>query len=88
MKLVLVEWEDSRQGVSAWTTFGELKEADTCLIRSVGWLLRRTKRLLHLVPHIGGRPDQGCGDIIIPRSAVRRITALKKGKRRASRPHR
>lgn len=77
MKLVYVEWVDSRGVSENWNTFAWLKENDICVVRSVGWLLQDTKELIQIVPHIGDDPEQGCGDMTIPRSQVKRMTALK-----------
>ena len=75
-KLVYVEWEESRQGISSWQESDNLKVHDLCLVRSVGWLLQSTKKLIQIVPHVGDNPEQGCGDMTIPRSAIRKMVAL------------
>lgn len=75
--LVLVEWIDSR-GVSArWTELDDLKEYGVCLVKSSGWLIRCDKKVIHIAPHIGTDPDQGCGDMAIPRSQVSKIRKVK-----------
>ena len=68
--LVLVEWIDSRGVTVGWTEIDILKEYGACSIKSVGWLITCDKNVIHIVPHIGTDPDQGCGDMAIPRSQV------------------
>lgn len=75
--LVLVEWIDSRGASSGWTELDVLKEYGVCSIKSVGWLIRRDKNVIHIVPHIGTDPDQGCGDMAIPRSQVSKMRKVK-----------
>ena len=72
----MVEWDDSRGVSDSWVSMNEIQDRDACLVKSVGWLVER-KDSYTVVPHIGSDPDQGCGEMTIPRSAVRKITFLK-----------
>ena len=47
-------------------------------MKSVGWLVRKTKRYIHLVSHRDHDSTQEYGMITIPRCAVKKITKLKK----------
>ena len=79
-RLVIVEWNDSSQPVSAWQWVSdyELPEITRCI--SVGYLIADTDHAIAVAPNIG---DVGCeriqasGIIRIPRSAVSRIADLR-----------
>ena len=73
-KLVLVEWLDSRRG-EGWVRLDELESTIT-RCRSVGWLIAKDAESLTLAGHLGENPDQCCGDLTIPRRAIRKITPL------------
>lgn len=83
MKLVLVEWVDS-YGCS--TNWRHLKEIDDkrLLCKTVGWILREDDDRLVIVPHItcglkdeyGMEDECGCGDMTIPKEAVKKVTEL------------
>jgi hypothetical protein len=79
-RLVFVEWEDSFVGTSGWReTDGA--QPNVAVVYSVGWLVHNGKDCKLIVPHLS-EPDhanakqQGCGDITIPASAIRRIVDL------------
>ena len=78
--LVLVEWVDSSQPVSAWHFLDDSPALEVVHCTSVGWLVKKDARALMLAPNIGGteRGDmaQGSGFVRIPRSAVTRVVAL------------
>jgi hypothetical protein len=78
--LVYVEWEDSMVGTSGW---GETDGAKPTVptVRSVGWLVYDGKDCKLLVPHLSEAEhsavkQQGCGDITIPTSAIRKTVRL------------
>lgn len=73
-KLVLVEWLDSNRG-EGWVRLEEL-ESKITHCRSVGWLVAKDAESLTLASHLGDNPAQCCGDLSIPRRAVRKITPL------------
>lgn len=77
MRLVLVEWLDSRRG-EGWTRLEDL-ELDNAIIKckSVGWVLAQDRSSLTLAGHIGENPAQCCGDMTIPRKAILKIRTLK-----------
>ncbi|KKN79665.1 hypothetical protein LCGC14_0338690 [marine sediment metagenome] len=82
MKLVLIEWIDSHSG-RGWRTTEEIERcAEPLYCRSVGWLIKETKQVKVIVPHIAGEKNgdiilQGCGDLTIPTKAIIKITTLK-----------
>jgi len=79
LRLVLVEWVDSFGCSSSWAPLEECEpKALTC--RSVGWLIHDGDDCKTVVPHlVSNHPevrDQGCGDMTIPASAVRKIVDI------------
>lgn len=74
MKLVLVEWLDSRGG-TGWTLTDDL-DASMCACWSAGWIMAESETAITVAGHIGTDPDQCCGEITIPRVAILRIAAL------------
>ena len=82
-RLVLVEWLDSHAG-RGWQQIDRIAAAaEPLYCQSVGWLLSDTKDCKVLVPHIGGERNgdqmmQGCGDLVIPKKAVLKVTTLVK----------
>jgi hypothetical protein len=78
--LVYIEWEDSLTGTGGWCeTAGAQPSVN--VIRSVGWLLYDGKDCKLVVPHLS-EPDhatakeQGCGDMTIPASSIRKVVKL------------
>jgi hypothetical protein len=86
MKLVMIEWIDShsRTGMR-WEDLDGLKEDWDSPLRchSVGWLLKDTKTMKVLVPHVSCLKDEkavksGIGAMSIPTKAVVKMTVLRK----------
>ena len=83
--LVYIEWEDSMAGTSGWCETAGAKPSVN-VIRSVGWLLYDGKDCKMVVPHLS-EPDhanakeQGCGDMTIPASSIRKVVKLQVKKR-------
>lgn len=80
-RLVYIEWEDSHGCSSAWEFLDQCQPSVT-ICQSVGWLIHDDKTCKVLVPHLlpsngDGHRAQGCGEMTIPASAVRRLVALK-----------
>lgn len=80
-KLVAVEWVDSYGCGAEWEEMPvRAPSAHHCY--SVGWMTAKTKDVVVIVPHISpenaeiGGNEQGCGDMTIPRCAVRKIVNL------------
>lgn len=81
--LVLIEWVDSHSG-RGWRNFDDYPSvAEPLYCQSVGWLAVENADCKVVVPHIGGERNgnvrlQGCGDLTIPTSAIKKITVLRK----------
>lgn len=76
MELVYLEWIDSRGVSSSWDHLESL-DSELCTVKSVGWVLKMTEDLIHIVPHLGHDPDQGCGDMVIPMNCIIKKRNLK-----------
>lgn len=80
-RLVYVEWEDSHGCSSSWE-FLDQHSPSVTVCQSVGWLIHEDKVCKVLVPHLlpsngEGLRAQGCGDMTIPTSAIRKLVTLK-----------
>ena len=70
-KLAKVCWIDSRGASSNWRHFEDIAEdSDICRCWSVGWVISETDEKITICPNIGHDPDQGCGEMSIPKIAV------------------
>lgn len=77
-RLVMVEWEDSEQPVSAWQWLSDITARRPMRIRSVGWLIRDEADAKVLAPNIGFLDEaQASGIIRIPARCVVAIRNLK-----------
>lgn len=80
--MVLIEWLDSHSG-RGWQDLDQLEEkAIPLYCRSVGWLVKETKHVKVIVPHIAGEKNgdimiQVCGDLVIPTKAIVKMKLLK-----------
>lgn len=80
-RLVLVRWVDSYGCSARWEDIDENFDAPEIVeCESVGWLIYEDKNSLVVVPHIVEATKrtkrQGCGDMTIPRCAVKSIVDL------------
>ena len=79
MRLVLIEWEDAFGCSPSWSPLAD-STPEIMICRSVGWLLRDGDDCKTIVPHLSGElpgvDPQGCGDMTIPSTAIRRIVEL------------
>lgn len=78
-RLILVEWEDSILGYTGWKVIKD-EPKRRVLFYSVGFVVSEDKFCITLYPHIEKTKDKsitGAGDIIIPKSAIRKIIKLK-----------
>lgn len=71
LRLVKLGWVDSRGCSENWATFEQLREHDLCVVWSVGWVINETDEYIQICPHVGTDPDQGCGDMTIPKIAIK-----------------
>lgn len=80
--LVYIEWADSFGCSSEWTSTADVADVEHICI-SVGFLLKESKDIVVIVPHFSpanekiDAKEQGCGDMAIPRSAIRQLRTLK-----------
>lgn len=76
MRLVLVEWEDSRTADGGWRYIKDACELKAVKCQTVGWLLEQTPTLLLIAQSVGdlsGEESQTMGRTAI---AVRQITKI------------
>jgi hypothetical protein len=72
-RIVEIEWEDSAgYNTGAWVSKHE--RIRPLVIHSVGYVHREDKRTIELAPHIS--PEQTCGNMSIPRTAIRKLREL------------
>jgi hypothetical protein len=82
MKLVLIEWLDSRAG-SGWLTKEQLDGAsDPMVCKSVGWLFSKNKISTVIVPHCASLKStddlqMGRGELSIPTRSILKTTILR-----------
>lgn len=79
MKLVLVEWQDSRQTSGAWQWMDEAEQPGAVRCLTVGWLLKETDDALLVAQSLGdvtrGRM-QFSGGMEIARRQIVHLTRL------------
>jgi hypothetical protein len=80
-KLVFVEWQDSYGCSSNWQEINPDGEPQMMLCHSVGWIVRKSKKCVVIVPHMSQNEDlakqQGCGDMTIPTASIVRMIPLR-----------
>ena len=84
-QLVYVEWEDSYGCSPRWQEIAADVQPRVLICRSVGWIIRRTKRCIVIVPHMTTgdvAEPQACGDMTIPTAAIVKIAPLELGSAR------
>lgn len=62
--LLLVTWRDAVSNHVGWEKLDTIAKQTPVTVRSVGWLLRRTRRHITLVASIVD--DEGSSDVTIP----------------------
>lgn len=75
----MVEWWDSFGCSSSWEEIDDIPKPKPMLCRSVGWIVRESKSSVVIVPHIAEIPhrsNQGCGDMLIPKCAIKTTVSL------------
>ena len=77
MRLVLVDWIDSRGVGTDWEFFTDplTTKPKPCYIKSVGWLAHEDDECVVVIPHVAD-DKQGCGDMTIPKIAIKRMSDL------------
>lgn len=69
-RLVLIEWLDSRQPESQWQYTSDVKGGGHLVCRSVGWLLKDSKKTKVLAQNFGDDAQQVSGVMRIPTCCV------------------
>ena len=79
-RLVLIEWEDSRQPVASWQRLSEFSKSDICKCVSVGFLISDDDEQKVLAPNMADIESkdniQTSGVIHIPSKCVLKITPI------------
>ena len=84
-KIVLVEWVDSTQPISAWVHISEdyLNSVldNICIMKSVGFVLKEDDSCMILCQGYGietiNSPEQANGIAVIPKCSIKSIVVLK-----------
>lgn len=82
MKLVAVEWEDSRVPLARWTRLSDVPKAEASRIISVGFVWDDQPDCILLVSNVGdGRDDdaQAVGGMLIAKRQIVKIELLEEG---------
>jgi len=82
MRLVIIEWEDSRQPCGAWIWQDEV-EVESVKCQSVGWLITDNEDIKVLAPNRGDvscERSQVSGVFTIPTRCVIKIHDVRHGK--------
>lgn len=66
--LLLVTWHDAATNHAGWAKLTEIASATPPVVRSVGWLLKRTKKHIVIAGSIVG--DEGSCDVVIPTGMI------------------
>ena len=78
---VLIEWMDSYGCSSNWQEINPAGEPEMMVCRSVGWIIRKTKTCVVVVPHLSDNThsakQQGCGDMTIPTACILSMKPLR-----------
>lgn len=78
MKLVQVEWVDSRQPTSHWERLDDLSHLAPCACMTVGYLVVESDTHVVIAHSIGddGENPQGTGLTAIPSECIKKMTEL------------
>ena len=74
MKLVQITWLDAMSDESGWKTIASVQGNRPPVVRSVGWVVKRTKAHVTLAASI--IEDHCDGDVTIPIGMIRREDTL------------
>lgn len=74
MKLVRITWLDAVSDESGWKHLDKIRSQKPPVVRSVGWVIARTKTHVTLAASI--YEDHGDGDVTIPLGMVRKEEEL------------
>ena len=92
VKLVLIEWQDSKRVTINWEFVSEIQKRDASpvMIQSVGYLIRETDQVMEVAPHLSDPDEDGdrqaCGVMVIPKACIDRYCTLEKSSLMGSPP--
>jgi hypothetical protein len=75
MKLVLIEWLDSKGGTCEWEFIDSLEPLEPITCTSVGFMIEDNEKYKTIAPTIGG--DQVLGRITIPSCSLKKMETLR-----------
>lgn len=79
--LVLIDWVDSFGCSTNWQRIDGMEHLHPMRCQSAGWLVHQDGHYVVMIPHLSiddheQVPHQGCGDMAIPRQAIRSVKPL------------
>lgn len=77
--LVYVRWDDAIHPEQEWVHTSDVKREPCMLVETVGWLVHRSERSVHVAVSISDRDDENpvyAGVMVIPAGCVESITPL------------
>jgi hypothetical protein len=74
MKLVQITWLDAATDESGWKAISAVQSNRPVVVRSVGWVVKRTKGFITLAASVV--EDHCDGDVVIPIGMVKREDEL------------
>jgi hypothetical protein len=79
-RLLLIEWEDSRQPIQNWVRLDDVDSPSSVMCISVGWLIHDGKQVKSIASNLGDFDDeesaQACGIIQIPVRCIVRMVDI------------
>jgi len=80
MRLVKIEWVDSRSPTNKWERLNDLDDMDACQCVSVGFLVKDATDVKMLAPNLADKDDdsniQASAAIVIPTCAITHMVDL------------
>lgn len=82
---VYVRWVDSFGVHADWREVSDYSPVPIHYCYSVGWIIGEDKNSIILAPHLSpenkeiGAVEQVCGDMVIPKCSIKKMTVLKLG---------
>jgi len=80
VRALYIEWLDASSLTGGvWHSNEDAKDLEVITVTSVGFVVAETKDSITLAPHIS--TDEVCGDLCIPKCAIKKKRILKTGAR-------
>lgn len=77
MKIVKIEWVDSRQ-IHGWVLDEDI-DTTACNVKTCGYLVKETSEALTVAVSIGEEPSQANGINVIPKCCIKSCKVLEEG---------